>query len=231
MERLAAKYHAPVVHYQKMFDDAIAHSQQPITYWIWDGIHPTYAGHELMAEEWLRTVNGFYFSGKTPPRPVAMRAAGPAIVKQGAFSFADAHPSRNATPIVLGWSFTAGSAPVTVTSLGYLNDGAAGAAAVHSVGIYDAATKILLAPGVTVTTSGGGLTGTNATFTYVQLPQPLVLAPHTAYVIAGTEAGTGWMEAPRQTSVAYGLDPAAIHCAFHFQSAALTFPEQNLRRQ
>ena len=64
--RLAVKYHAPVVHFQKMFDDAIAHSSQPVTYWIWDGIHPTYAGHELMAEEWLRTVNQFYYSGKPP---------------------------------------------------------------------------------------------------------------------------------------------------------------------
>ena len=64
VERLAAKYHAPVVYFQPLFDAAIAHSKQPITYWIWDGIHPTYAGHELMAEEWLRTVNQFYFSGK-----------------------------------------------------------------------------------------------------------------------------------------------------------------------
>ena len=71
VERLAAKYHAPVVHYQKLFDDAIAQSRQPVTYWIWDGIHPTYAGHELMAEEWLRTVNQFYFSGKPPSRPLA----------------------------------------------------------------------------------------------------------------------------------------------------------------
>ena len=66
VERLAVKYHAPVVHFQRMFDDAIAHSSQPVTYWIWDGIHPTYAGHELMAEEWLRTVNQFYYSGKPP---------------------------------------------------------------------------------------------------------------------------------------------------------------------
>jgi len=60
VERLAIKYHAPVVHFQTVLDTAIAHSTQPITYWVWDGVHPTYAGHELMAEEWLRTVRQFY---------------------------------------------------------------------------------------------------------------------------------------------------------------------------
>ncbi|WP_151737624.1 SGNH/GDSL hydrolase family protein ['Paenibacillus yunnanensis' Narsing Rao et al. 2020] len=24
------------------------------SYWIWDGVHPTYAGHELIAREWLK---------------------------------------------------------------------------------------------------------------------------------------------------------------------------------
>ncbi|BDI28606.1 lipase [Capsulimonas corticalis] len=64
VERLAAKYHAPVVHYQKMFDDAIHKSKTPVTYWIWDGVHPTYAGHQLMADEWLRTVDTFYYHGR-----------------------------------------------------------------------------------------------------------------------------------------------------------------------
>ena len=63
VERLAAKYRAPVVHFQPMFDAAIARSKQPVAYWIWDGIHPTYAGHQRMADEWLRTVNQFYYSG------------------------------------------------------------------------------------------------------------------------------------------------------------------------
>ncbi len=65
VDQLAAKYHAPVVRFQDMFDAAITkHPNVPITYWIWDGIHPTYAGHQLMAEEWLRTVNRFYYGGK-----------------------------------------------------------------------------------------------------------------------------------------------------------------------
>ncbi len=236
VERLAAKYHAPVVRFQDVLDAAIAHSSQPIAYWVWDGIHPTYAGHELMAEEWLRTVNKFYFSGHAPPRPaVAATApvatappppAPPSGAKQGALSFAASQSTINASVIVLGWSFTTGAAKVTVTSLGYLNDGATGAAATHTVGIYDAATKTLLAPGVSVTTSGGDLSGTNATFTYVKLDTPLALTPDTAYAIAATEAGTGWLQAPSQVSADYGIDRASLHCAFHFNSSTLVYLEQ-----
>jgi lysophospholipase L1-like esterase len=53
--RLGAKYHLPVIDYQQVFDDALAHA--PAAYWCWDGIHPTYAGHALMAREWLRVTN------------------------------------------------------------------------------------------------------------------------------------------------------------------------------
>ena len=51
---LGEKYHAPVVHFQKMFDDAC--QKAPAEYWIWDGVHPTYNGHQLMADEWERSV-------------------------------------------------------------------------------------------------------------------------------------------------------------------------------
>jgi len=56
--KLAAKYHAPVVHFQKIFDDACRRA--PIDYWIWDGVHPTYAGHQLMADEWERVYREAY---------------------------------------------------------------------------------------------------------------------------------------------------------------------------
>lgn len=55
---LALKWHAPVVHFQKVFDDAC--QKAPAGYWLWDGIHPTYAGHQLMADEWVRAVTRFY---------------------------------------------------------------------------------------------------------------------------------------------------------------------------
>jgi lysophospholipase L1-like esterase len=60
VEKLGKKYHAPVVHYQKMFDAAFR--RMPAEYWIWDGVHPTYAGHQLMADEWQRTYKAFYGS-------------------------------------------------------------------------------------------------------------------------------------------------------------------------
>jgi lysophospholipase L1-like esterase len=58
VDRLALKYHAAVVHYPKMFQEAF--KRAPVDYWIWDGVHPTYAGQQLMANEWERTYSEFY---------------------------------------------------------------------------------------------------------------------------------------------------------------------------
>jgi lysophospholipase L1-like esterase len=60
--KLALKYHAAFVLYQKMFDEAT--KRMPADYWIWDGIHPTYSGHQLMADEWVRTVQAYWPAGK-----------------------------------------------------------------------------------------------------------------------------------------------------------------------
>ncbi len=54
--------YGPVVHFQKVFDAAC--QRAPAEYWIWDSVHPTYAGHQLMADEWVRTVDEFW-PGKT----------------------------------------------------------------------------------------------------------------------------------------------------------------------
>jgi phospholipase/lecithinase/hemolysin len=53
--KLGAKYKATVVHFQKVFDDACRRA--PAEYWIWDGVHPTYSGHQLMADEWIRATD------------------------------------------------------------------------------------------------------------------------------------------------------------------------------
>jgi lysophospholipase L1-like esterase len=53
--RVAAKHHLPVIHFQKAMDDACL--KAPPEHWSWDGIHPTYAGHALLAEEWIHIVN------------------------------------------------------------------------------------------------------------------------------------------------------------------------------
>jgi lysophospholipase L1-like esterase len=55
VKKLGVKYHAAVVHFQKVFDDACA--KAPADYWIWDGVHPTYSGHQLMADEWVRVAS------------------------------------------------------------------------------------------------------------------------------------------------------------------------------
>lgn len=54
VQRLGVKYHLPVIRYQDAFDAAL--KLAPAEYWSWDGVHPTYARHALMAQEWLKVV-------------------------------------------------------------------------------------------------------------------------------------------------------------------------------
>jgi len=55
---LARKHGAALVRLQRVFDEAC--QRAPAEYWIWDGVHPTYSGHQLFADEWVKTV-GEYF--------------------------------------------------------------------------------------------------------------------------------------------------------------------------
>jgi len=54
VQQLAEKYNAVYIKYQDVFNTAL--KKAPAEYWIWDGIHPTVAGHELMAREWIKQV-------------------------------------------------------------------------------------------------------------------------------------------------------------------------------
>ena len=56
--KLAEKHHAAFVKFQQVFDAVC--KRAPAEYWIWDAVHPTYSGHQLMATEWIKTVNEFY---------------------------------------------------------------------------------------------------------------------------------------------------------------------------
>lgn len=55
--RLAREYRTLFVPFQSSFDRALADDSPP-SYWAADGVHPTAAGHQLMADTWLAALNG-----------------------------------------------------------------------------------------------------------------------------------------------------------------------------
>lgn len=56
-KRVAEKYGLVFVPLQKLFDEADANAPAP-GYWLFDGVHPTAAGHELIKREWLKAFEG-----------------------------------------------------------------------------------------------------------------------------------------------------------------------------
>jgi lysophospholipase L1-like esterase len=52
VRRAAAEYGCVLLDIPALFEKAFADA--PPSYWIWDGVHPTYAMHGRIAEEWLR---------------------------------------------------------------------------------------------------------------------------------------------------------------------------------
>ena len=54
VRNLAGEFNAIFVPLQSAFDAML--TKAPATYWIWDGIHPMPAGHELIARKWIHTV-------------------------------------------------------------------------------------------------------------------------------------------------------------------------------
>ena len=54
VKKLAIQYQAIFVPTQEVFDKAC--ERAPAEYWIWDGVHPTVAGHELIVKKWLKLV-------------------------------------------------------------------------------------------------------------------------------------------------------------------------------
>ncbi len=65
VDRLASKYNAPVVRFQEAFSKAL--ERAAAEHWIWDGIHPTTSGHQLMADAWIQAYNDFYISPLEDP--------------------------------------------------------------------------------------------------------------------------------------------------------------------
>ncbi|MES2828810.1 MAG: SGNH/GDSL hydrolase family protein [Bacteroidota bacterium] len=57
VKQLAKEYNAAFIPYQQVFSDAL--KRAPEKYWIWDHIHPTVAGHEIMSRAWLKGAKQF----------------------------------------------------------------------------------------------------------------------------------------------------------------------------
>lgn len=59
-KRIAADFNAVYLPFQSKFDDVCKTNERyyktPSTYWIWDGVHPTPAGHYKMAEMWMNNM-------------------------------------------------------------------------------------------------------------------------------------------------------------------------------
>ena len=53
---LAADFNATLVPCQSLFDAAAKRAEPQ--YWLGDGVHPTYAGHALMADAWIQAASG-----------------------------------------------------------------------------------------------------------------------------------------------------------------------------
>lgn len=54
VRHLAEDYNTLFVPLQETFNQAA--NRADTAYWVWDGIHPTTAGHQLIANEWLKVV-------------------------------------------------------------------------------------------------------------------------------------------------------------------------------
>lgn len=52
--KLADEMKLTFVPFQSLFDEAV--KSAPAEFWLWDGIHPTAAGHCIMAQLWLKVV-------------------------------------------------------------------------------------------------------------------------------------------------------------------------------
>ncbi len=61
-KRLAEKYQLPFVELQSAFDHACERADA--SYWLFDGVHPTAMGYELIAREWTCVFKQHYLSEK-----------------------------------------------------------------------------------------------------------------------------------------------------------------------
>ena len=61
VRRLAEEFQAVFIPLQEAFDEALKRAEP--SYWIWDGTHPTEAGHALIAREFLKATKDIFGIG------------------------------------------------------------------------------------------------------------------------------------------------------------------------
>ena len=71
---LAWRLNCPLVKFQRFFNETLPAGNPHLGYWSWDGVHPTYAAHMRMADEWLSTVAEFRAKGRSKNPAVYPRA-------------------------------------------------------------------------------------------------------------------------------------------------------------
>lgn len=61
VRRIATDYKAVFVPTQELFNSLTA--QREASYWVWDGVHPTEAGHGVIARQWLKETGLWEYAG------------------------------------------------------------------------------------------------------------------------------------------------------------------------
>ncbi|MCR4578141.1 MAG: SGNH/GDSL hydrolase family protein [Clostridiales bacterium] len=61
VRRIAAEYKAVFVPMQELFDSLT--ERREAGYWVWDGVHPTEAGHGVIARRWLKETGLWEYAG------------------------------------------------------------------------------------------------------------------------------------------------------------------------
>lgn len=129
----------------------------------------------MMRQRWL---------GGAPGLAIASLLIAGAPVRAGATTVAVSVINQSGgahSTNTFGWSFTTGNVPLSVTDLGFWDEGSDGLLGSHEVGIWDLTTEILL--GSTTVSSGTTDPIDGAGWRYNSSSTPFVLAANTSYVI------------------------------------------------
>ena len=57
VKKLAKEFDAVFIPCQKLLDEAV--KLAPMTYWLRDGVHPMPAGHQLLADAWIKAAKKY----------------------------------------------------------------------------------------------------------------------------------------------------------------------------